>query len=1085
MFSDGALVRSLPGVSGAFAAGLIGLGSLASAQAPIEIGFLWHMHQPTYRPGETILQTDASGVFSFSITDVHNQRFGPYNPWPRDAVGKGLGLPNQGAQVSFSGSLIENLNDLEAAGVNGGMWNNWEGAYRQAGAWDTAEGNPRLDLVQFGFNHPLMPLLDTRDIRMQVQLQKRVHERTWGPNVPVSKGIFPPETAFSTRIIPALEAEGIEWAIVDSIHLERATQNYPHTNSSNLYAPNPADQVNPSLESSGRGQWVQLNNLWAPSKVGAPFAYRPANVQHVDPETGNISQIVAVPAARYEGNEDGRGGFGALQYESVFEQYRQLNTDPNHPMFVLLHHDGDNFGGGSEGYYGGNYQNFINWVGNNPNYNASTAQDYLDRFPVPDDYVVHIENGSWAGADNGDPEFKKWLGDPDPNTGWSPDRNSWAVLTAAKNHVYTADDLNPVGQSDASRDRIIAGNGNAVENAWHTLLQAQASDHWYWDGTEVWDSNVTKGSNAAIASVSGIINALNEEDTAPTVFVPQRESYNPGGFEWGDQPEPSDFEVWTFAYDVSGLDQVKLKYRIDGDGFNPLDSIQNETYAGGAEVGGWMEVMMDASDVIPPAGAVLAATERAPKFSAMIEGLDDVLVDYYVEATDVWGNITRTDIQHVYVGAASVVGPGEDRVMIDPDAIAGELVTISYDAAGGPLNAADQVFAHVGFDNWTTVLPSDLAMTFDSAEELWTLSLELPETHDLLDLVFNNGLGTWDNNGGADWQFLISGGVEAAGPAFTIDGALDAGVTEIGTSGDGQRTLYADLRQAKLYVATDDAGEGQDVFVYLADGDGTPITTGANWGKAGSVGAWLAFVADENDNDYEGWFEADGAAEVVTAGNGGMLEAWIDVANELGVSLTELASQDVRLAVGAFASPDGGALVPGASVGDGLNGDGDLLGNEFILVSLALLMADINGDGAMDLTDLDALAITLQEGQQHSQTDVDQDGVVNMADLDAWLAIKGTTPGDADLDGDIDLADVAALSAAYGLGRGYNGDPDGWASWVNGDFDLDGDVDFADAMILRNHASASVGEAVIAAVPEPAAGLVLGGLGLVLRLRRA
>src|SRR5678810_821301 len=94
------------------------------------------------------------------------------------------------------------------------------------------------------------------------------------------------------------------------------------------------------------------------------------------------SKIVAVPGARYEGNEDGRGGYGALQYQSVMDQVRPYNTDPNHPMLVLLHHDGD----------------------------------------------------------NGDAEFKKWLGDPS-GSGWSPDRNSWAVLTAAKNRVFHAEDI--------------------------------------------------------------------------------------------------------------------------------------------------------------------------------------------------------------------------------------------------------------------------------------------------------------------------------------------------------------------------------------------------------------------------------------------------------------------------------------------------------------------------------------------------------------------------------------------------------------------------------------------------------------------
>src|SRR6266511_1082839 len=91
----------------------------------IQIGFLWHMHQPIYYPGENINQTQAAGHFSFSIYDVHNQRFGPYTSWPKDAIQTGSGLANLGASVSFSGSLIENLNNMRNAGVNGGMWNNW------------------------------------------------------------------------------------------------------------------------------------------------------------------------------------------------------------------------------------------------------------------------------------------------------------------------------------------------------------------------------------------------------------------------------------------------------------------------------------------------------------------------------------------------------------------------------------------------------------------------------------------------------------------------------------------------------------------------------------------------------------------------------------------------------------------------------------------------------------------------------------------------------------------------------------------------------------------------------------------------
>lgn len=941
-------------------------GSEVVAQETMNVGFLWHMHQPIYTPGESITETDASGRFSFSITDVHNQRFGPYTSWPKNAIDSGSSLPHLGAQVSFSGSLIENLNNLEAAGVNGGMWNNWDASYRAAASSNTTLGNPRMDLVGFGYHHPLMPLLDQRDMRMQIKLHKHVHEQTWGPSVPYSKGIFPAETAFSTRMIPALVAEGIEWTMFDSIHLERAVENYPHTDSSNLYAPNRADQINPAIPDE---QWVQLNNLWAPSRVAAPLAYRPHMTQHIDPATGAATQMVAVPAARYEGNEDGRGGFGALQYESVMEQYRQFNTDPDHPMFVLLHHDGDNFGGGSEGYYHGNFNNMVNWASNNANYDVTTVQDYLDRYPVDPTDVVHIEAGSWAGADNGDPEFKKWLGDPNPDTGWSPDRNSWAVLTAAKNHVYTAHDLQLGGPNTfPSMQNVMTGAGSASERGWHYLLQAQASDHWYWDGTEVWDSNVTRGSNLAIDEVATVIAGAANETTAPTVFLPQRESYNPGGQEFG-VAQPSDFEVWTYAYDVSGLTDVTLKYRLDADGVNPLDSTHNETYAGGDEVGEWIEIDMSSSDVAPPSG-ILAPRERALRYGAMIEGVNDALVDYYVEATDALGNVQRTDIQHVYVGS-SVITPGGDRVVLTPDpAVAGESATFTYDPTGGPLDAAGGVFAHVGFNDWSDVLPSDTAMTWDPTQELWTLSLDLPSDASQLDLVFNNGSGVWDNNGGADWHFQVSGGVDPAG--FVMDGVLDEAAMALATE-DG-RTLWYAIEGDTLYLATNDAGEGNDIFIYLADEPGTPRD--ANWGKSGQVAGWDGFVADENDNDYEGWFDASG--EAATGPNGGVLEATIDLGDLFGDT-----PEDVYLAVAHFATADGGSLE--WLLGE-LSANGSIEADEYVrLVLEASLPGDFNGDGAVNAADY-----TLWRDGDAS-ADADGSGVVDAADYAVWRDNFGRT----------------------------------------------------------------------------------------------
>ena len=47
----------------------------------------------------------------------------------------------------------------------------------------------------------------------------------------------------------------------------------------------------------------------------------------------------------------------------------------------------------------------------------------------------------------------------------------------------------------------------------------------------------------------------------------------------------SDFHVWTFAYDVSGISSVVFNYRKDMDGINPLQDNSNEVYKSGQSHG--------------------------------------------------------------------------------------------------------------------------------------------------------------------------------------------------------------------------------------------------------------------------------------------------------------------------------------------------------------------------------------------------------------------------------------------------------------------------------------------------------------------
>ena len=84
--------------------------------------------------------------------------------------------------------------------------------------------------------------------------------------------------------------------------------------------------------------------------------------------------------------------------------------------------------------------------------------------------------------------------------------------------------------------------------------------------------------------------------------------------------------------------------------------------------------------------------------------------------------------------------------------VKGQTLKVSYNPAGGPLAAATTVKLHYGINNWGTVY-TDLTMTKDSFG-VWSATLTVPTTATQLDIVFNNGATTWDNNGGVDWHYV-------------------------------------------------------------------------------------------------------------------------------------------------------------------------------------------------------------------------------------------------------------------------------------------------------------------------------------------
>ncbi len=171
--------------------------------------------------------------------------------------------------------------------------------------------------------------------------------------------------------------------------------------------------------------------------------------------------------------------------------------------------------------------------------------------------------------------------------------------------------------------------------------------------------------------------------------------------------------------------------------------------------------------------------------------------------------------------------------------------------------------------------------------------------------------------------------------------------------------LYARFDGRYLSVATQDAGEGSDHFIFVSTNPAA--SRAAPWAKSGQTAPWIAFLADENDSDFCGWFDAAGnwitnlflARSVTYFENGGRLEGVIDLAAILGAGFTNV----LYLAAAPYGTADGGALVSAAQAPAG-NGDGNLVGiGEFV----RLAPGDADGDGINDFADPDADGVGLND----------------------------------------------------------------------------------------------------------------------------
>lgn len=666
--------------------------TLTSLKAQVHTSYLWHLHQPTYwgdvskkNPNRYQIVKESQDL---KVSGANNDKNGLAHPTnnlqeifgagdrvaayqfaPKNAINSIKDLPEAGAQITYGGSLLENVNEL-AQSNQWGYSNTWIQNIKDAKGWKTSGGFPRMEMVSFTMHHALSPLLSDEALKKEIQAHQYYSQQLFGSHD--SKGYWPAECAFSERIIKVLIECGIEWSVIANSHLSRTLSDYPlkYGNGGTMCdVPNKADQV----ETKGN-TWISAQKDARGGQFAIPYSYLPYKSKYIDPETAQEYKLTVVPMADYESYEDGYAAIGTSLVDPIVAQA----TASPRPPFVLFAHDGDNAWGGGSSYYDESVKGFSHAAAAK-GIIPTTIPQYLKDHPVPDSEIVHVEDGAWVNADGdfGHPQFTNWLWpfyNPttykfNPN-GWTEDMMNQAITTAGENHVIMAEQL----EGNNLRMSEIVNPTPAVspaEKAWHFLMAGYDSGNAYYGLAEDLEIKTTLAVNRCVEFAKPTLDAHPGIDhTKPSVFIPQRWPYNPGEKGFGapyaykEFLNSADFTVYTFAYDVSGIEKSELKYRIDTDGKNSPNSNHNETFTGGPEVGNWSTLPM--TERIFPKGNITSNTQAdlyllpeviANQYSAEIAGLSQKLVDYYVEVTDKKGNITKSKIQHVWVGTNLDVSP--------------------------------------------------------------------------------------------------------------------------------------------------------------------------------------------------------------------------------------------------------------------------------------------------------------------------------------------------------------------------------------------------------------------------------------------
>jgi hypothetical protein len=143
---------------------------------------------------------------------------------------------------------------------------------------------------------------------------------------------------------------------------------------------------------------------------------------------------------------------------------------------------------------------------------------------------------------------------------------------------------------------------------------------------------------------------------------------------------------------------------------------------------------------------------------------------------------------------------------------------------------------------------------------------------------------------------------------------------------------------------------------------------------------------------------------------------------------------------------------------------------------------DFNGNGSLDVGDIDDLTTQSATGAHPPGYDLNDDALVNDADVSVWVRdLFNSWIGDANLDGEFNSSDLVTVLASGTY------EADVASVWSTGDFNGDGRTNSSDLVAALAGGGYELGpRAAVAAVPEPVSGtsMLMGLLLLALPRRR-